>query len=120
MVFLRPVVMRDADTANRLSLDRYEQIRSFQKEMQPKPSVLVPINDSPVIPPMRRIDDAGQPLAAPQSSPGTTPNPAVRPPPPKGDGSPPTVNVPVITPPPAVDPSVPPAPAATPASGPGR
>ncbi|HEV7576778.1 MAG TPA: type II secretion system secretin GspD [Caldimonas sp.] len=120
MVFLRPVVMRDADTANRLSLDRYEQIRSFQKEMQPKPSVLVPINDSPVIPPMRRIDDAGQPLAAPQSSPGTTPNPAVRPPPPKGDGSPPTINVPVITPPPAVDPSVPPASAATPASGPGR
>ena len=51
MVFLRPVVMRDADTANRLSLDRYEQMRGFQKDMQPKPSVLVPINDSPVIPP---------------------------------------------------------------------
>ena len=71
MVFLRPVVMRDAETANRLSLDRYEQIRGFQKDMQPPPSLLVPINDSPVVPPMRRIDDAGQPLAAPQSSPGT-------------------------------------------------
>ncbi|MDQ6640859.1 MAG: type II secretion system secretin GspD, partial [Pseudomonadota bacterium] len=87
MVFLRPVVMRDADTANRLSLDRYEQIRGFQKEMQPPRSLLVPINDSPVIPPMRHIDDAGQPLAAPQSSPGTSPNPVVRPLPPKGDGS---------------------------------
>ena len=117
MVFLRPVVMRDADTANRISLDRYEQIRGFQKEMQPPRSVLVPINDSPVIPPMRRIDDAGQPLAAPQSSPGTAPNPVVRPLPPKGDGSPPPVNVPVIVPPPAVDPSAPPAPAAAPAPG---
>ncbi len=120
MVFLRPVVMRDADTANRISLDRYEQIRGFQKEMQPPRSLLVPINDSPVIPPMRRIDDAGQPLAAPQSSPGTAPNPVVRPLPPKGDGSPPTINVPVIVPPPAVDPSAPPAPAAVPASAPGR
>ena len=118
MVFLRPVVMRDADTANRLSLDRYEQIRGFQKDMQPKPSTLVPINDSPVIPPMRRIDDAGQPLAAPQSSPGTAPG-AIKPKaPPGGDGAP-TVNVPVIQPPAAVDPSAPPAPA-TSASGPGR
>jgi general secretion pathway protein D len=70
MVFLRPVVMRDADTANRLSIDRYEQIRGFQKDMQPPSSFLVPINDSPVIPPLRR-DDTSQPLAAPQSSPGT-------------------------------------------------
>ena len=115
MVFLRPVVMRDADTANRLSLDRYEQIRGFQKDMQPPNSFLVPINDSPVIPPMRRVDDAGQPLAAPQSSPGTAPN-VVKPVPPKGDGSPPPINVPVIQPPPAVNPSMPPAPA-TSASG---
>ena len=32
MVFLRPVVMRDAETAEPLSLDRYEQIRAFQKD----------------------------------------------------------------------------------------
>ena len=115
MVFLRPVVMRDADTANRLSLDRYEQIRGFQKDMQPPNSFLVPINDSPVIPPMRRVDDAGQPLAAPQSSPGTTPN-LVKPVAPKGDGSPPPVNVPVIQPPTRVDPTAPAA-AATSASG---
>ncbi len=116
MVFLRPVVMRDADTANRLSLDRYEQMRGFQKDMQPPRSFLVPINDSPVIPPMRHIDDAGQPLAAPQTSPGTAANPIVKPLPPKGDGSPPIVNVPVIQPPTAVDPTAAPAPA-TSASG---
>ena len=115
MVFLRPVVMRDADTANRLSLDRYEQMRGFQKDQQPPNSFLVPINDSPVIPPMRRVDDAGQPLAAPQSSPGTATN-IVKPVAPKGDGSPPPVNVPVIQPPTPVDPTVPAAPA-TSASG---
>ncbi|MBV9890967.1 MAG: type II secretion system secretin GspD, partial [Rhizobacter sp.] len=68
MVFLRPVVMRDADTTNRISLERYEQIRSFQREMQPTPSVLVPINESPVIAPIRPTGDTGQ-ISAPQSSP---------------------------------------------------
>ena len=122
MVFLRPVVMRDADTANRLSLDRYEQIRSSQKEMQPQPSLLLPINESPVVPPIRHIDDAGRPLAAPQSSPGTTPNPVVPPKPAPADGTP-TVNVPVIVPPPPVDPTAPPTSAPVPpppASAPGR
>jgi general secretion pathway protein D len=113
MVFLRPVVMRDAETTNRLSVDRYEQIRGFQKEMQPTPSVLVPINESPVIPPMRRVEDAGHPLAAPQTSPGTT-KPLPMPPPsdaplrPQGDSTPVPVVVPVIVPP-----------AAAPASAPG-
>jgi general secretion pathway protein D len=73
MVFLRPVVMRDAETANRLSIDRYEQIRGFQKDMQPPSSLVVPINDSPVIPPLRRLENTGEPLSAPQSSPGTAP-----------------------------------------------
>jgi general secretion pathway protein D len=103
MVFLRPVVMRDAETTNKLSLDRYEQIRGFQKEMQPTPSVLVPINESPVIPPMRRVDEAGRPLAAPQSSPGTTKPLPVLPqgeadPRPQGETTPVPVVVPVIVP----------------------
>ena len=71
MVFLRPVVMRDSDTTNRISLERYEQIRAFQREMQPSPSVLVPINESPVIAPIKPAGDTGQ-ISAPQSSPGTT------------------------------------------------
>jgi len=96
MVFLRPVVMRDAETTNRLSLDRYEQIRGFQKDMQPRSSVLVPINDSPVIPPMRRVEEDGQGLSAPQSSPGTTKPLPLRPQP---EAAPPsTVVVPVIVP----------------------
>ena len=53
MVFLRPVVLRDADSANRLSLDRYDQIRGEQKAAQPEPSIVMPINESPVLPPLR-------------------------------------------------------------------
>jgi len=105
MVFLRPVVMRDADTTNRISLDRYEQIRSFQREMQPNPSVLVPINESPVIAPIRPSGDTS-PISAPQSSPGTTK------PVPK---QPADATVPVVVP--VIVPSA--VPASAPASAPG-
>jgi len=53
MVFLRPVIMRDAETANKLSLDRYDLIRAQQKDAQPAPSIVLPINESPVLPPIR-------------------------------------------------------------------
>jgi general secretion pathway protein D len=53
MVFLRPVVLRDAESANRLSMDRYDQIRGEQKGSQPAPSLVMPINESPVLPPLR-------------------------------------------------------------------
>jgi general secretion pathway protein D len=53
MVFLRPVVMRDADSASKLSLDRYDLIRARQKDAQPSPSVILQNNDTPVIPPLR-------------------------------------------------------------------
>lgn len=51
MVFLRPVVLRDARDTTSLSLDRYEQMRAIQKEAQPVPSVVVPVNEAPVMPP---------------------------------------------------------------------
>ncbi len=50
MVFLRPVVLRDADSANRFSIDRYDQIRGLQQSGQPTPSRLLPINQAPVMP----------------------------------------------------------------------
>lgn len=53
MVFLRPMIMRDADAASKVSLDRYDLIRAMQKDAQPAPSVAMPINDSPVLPPQR-------------------------------------------------------------------
>ena len=53
MVFLRPVVLRDAASADKLSLDRYDLIRAQQKDAQPASSIVVPINDAPVVPPLR-------------------------------------------------------------------
>ncbi len=50
MVFLRPVVLRDAEGANRFSLDRYEQLRTRQGQAQPAPSVVLPINEAPSLP----------------------------------------------------------------------
>jgi general secretion pathway protein D len=71
MVFLRPVVVRDADSASRLSLDRYDQIRGEQKAAQPEQSYVLPINDSPVLPPLRAPRSPELPV-----SPATTPAPA--------------------------------------------
>ena len=50
LVFLRPVVIRDAAAASMLSLDRYEAIRAQQAAEQPTQKMLMPINESPVLP----------------------------------------------------------------------
>ncbi len=64
MVFLRPVVMRDAASSNSLSLDRYEQMRGEQKAAQPPRSFMMPINESPVLPPLRAPRNLGGAAAA--------------------------------------------------------
>jgi general secretion pathway protein D len=50
MVFLRPVVVRDAAASDALSMDRYELMRSTQQRAQPQNSSVVPINEAPVLP----------------------------------------------------------------------
>jgi len=67
MVFLRPVVVRDANATQALSNDRYEQMRSGQQAGQPAPSSLVPINEAPVLPalPPTPVRPANPPAAAP-------------------------------------------------------
>ncbi len=52
MVFLRPVVIRDAQSSEALSLDRYELMRAQEKEAQPVRSSTVPVNESAVMPPL--------------------------------------------------------------------
>ncbi len=51
IVFLRPIVLRDAESASRLSVDRYDQMRGQQGAMQPEASMVLPINQGPVLPP---------------------------------------------------------------------
>jgi general secretion pathway protein D len=51
MVFLRPVVVRDAAAVDSLSLDRYEAMRSGQAQAQPRPNALLQVDTAPVLPP---------------------------------------------------------------------
>ena len=72
MVFLRPVVIRDAVSTDELSLDRYDMMRNLQGTMgQPVPSAVVPVNVAPEM----------QPRLRPEPVPGQ-PQPAITVPPP--------------------------------------
>jgi general secretion pathway protein D len=53
MVFLRPVVLRDALSSEDFTINRYDMMRGVQQETQPQSSVMVPINDTAVLPPVR-------------------------------------------------------------------
>jgi general secretion pathway protein D len=77
MVFLRPVVVRDARATSSLALDRYELMRSVQQDSQPKPSTVLGINEAPVMPaPLSpntmTLTPQAPSLANPQSSPPLT------------------------------------------------
>jgi len=69
MVFLRPVVMRDASSSNKLSVDRYDLIRGEQKDVQLPTSPMMPIGGVPVIPPLKPTEDPSQPLTPPANRP---------------------------------------------------
>ncbi|CAA9430645.1 MAG: General secretion pathway protein D / Type II secretion outermembrane pore forming protein (PulD) [uncultured Ramlibacter sp.] len=70
MVFLRPIVVRDAVQSDELSLDRYDLMRLKQEAAQPQSSIVVPINSGPVLPvqtprpPPPAAAPAGPPLPA--------------------------------------------------------
>ena len=68
MVFLRPVVLRDARAVSNLSLDRYELMRAVQKDAQPASSSVLPINESPVMPPQSPPAAVTAPAPAPAAS----------------------------------------------------
>ena len=79
MVFLRPVVMRDAAASNSLSIDRYELLRGEQKNVFIPTNPLLPINGVPVIPPLKTVEDPTQPISPPSTRPpptGPAPTPA--------------------------------------------
>ncbi|MGE0099245.1 MAG: type II secretion system secretin GspD [Hydrogenophaga sp.] len=84
MVFLRPVVMRDARETSNLALDRYELMRSVQKDSQPVRSGVLGVNEAPVMPPQAPPTSPVPPLgSAPPvrslADPNTTP-PVIPPP----------------------------------------
>jgi general secretion pathway protein D len=65
MVFLRPVVIRDSGDSDALSLDRYDLMRGKQEIAQPPSSMVVPVNQGPVLPPLRRVEVPASAPAAP-------------------------------------------------------
>jgi general secretion pathway protein D len=69
MVFLRPVVVRDAQQTGSLAQDRYEVMRSIQQQAQPEKSSILGINEAPVLPP--RMDNGLRPAV---NSPATPAN----------------------------------------------
>ncbi|KQP48598.1 type II secretion system secretin GspD [Pseudorhodoferax sp. Leaf274] len=73
MVFLRPVVVRDNQSAEALSMDRYDLMRVGQQQAQPKESSLVRVNEAPVLPeqPLRRLTPAAAAVPAPLLPPST-------------------------------------------------
>ncbi len=87
MVFLRPVVMRDAQATNQVSTDRYEAIRAQQQGLQPEQNMLLrSVNAAPVLPTLppkqnpNSFTSPGNILNVPGAKPGlvdfTRPQPA--------------------------------------------
>lgn len=79
LVFLRPVVLRDAQAASSLALDRYEVIRAQQQQGQPVQKPLMPITDSPVLPEAPTKGQGGFPLLAPNTLTAPVPWPGTAP-----------------------------------------
>jgi general secretion pathway protein D len=50
MVFLRPVVVRDARQTESLAQDRYDIMRTLQQQAQPTESRILGINEAPLLP----------------------------------------------------------------------
>jgi general secretion pathway protein D len=76
LVFLRPIVMRSADDANKLTLDRYDLIRSQQQGVQPKNHLFLGAGQAPILPQQQPASAASQqslPPLAPASAPDATP-----------------------------------------------
>jgi general secretion pathway protein D len=65
MVFLRPVVVRDSQQSDELSIDRYDLMRLKQEAAQPTPSKVVPVNEAPVLPALRTEPRLGKPPLTP-------------------------------------------------------
>lgn len=72
MVFLRPVVMRDAAASDSLTADRYDLMRTNQREAQPASSAVLPINTAPILPSLRMSQELPLGLSA-QPKPAITP-----------------------------------------------
>jgi general secretion pathway protein D len=87
MLFLRPIVIRNQADADKMTMNRYDAIRSQQQSATPDKSVLMRINDSPVIPALKpdtHIDPSvpADPQTRSVTLPSVSPMPDLNSPPP--------------------------------------
>jgi len=75
MVFLRPVVLRDALATEGFTMDRYDLMRGSQQDAQPQSRDLVPVNQAPVLPATRAANPSAPATAPAFVSPGIAPAP---------------------------------------------
>ena len=62
MVFLRPTVLRDANSSSQISQDRYEAIRGLQQTSQPEANLIMRnVNAAPVLPAQNVMPPVTQP-----------------------------------------------------------
>jgi general secretion pathway protein D len=71
MVFLRPVVVRDASQTDALSQSRYQQMMGLQLQSQPAPNPVLGIDGAAVLPPLPVAPTATAPASPPK---GGAPN----------------------------------------------
>jgi len=62
MIFLRPVILKDANAAKPLTQDRYDYIRNLQNEVRQPPDVVLPATPPTQLPPMQDMQDKDKPL----------------------------------------------------------
>jgi general secretion pathway protein D len=84
LVFLRPVVLRDAQSTRSIAIDRYEAIRAEQQSAQPDPSRVISVNQGPVLPPLPERTTDKMPITVPpnlkpDAKPDLTPDLAPKP-----------------------------------------
>ncbi|MDR0479948.1 MAG: type II secretion system secretin GspD [Burkholderiaceae bacterium] len=89
MLFLRPVIVRDAAASESYSLDRYQYMRALQQGSQPKPSSMLEVGQAPVMPATTAVNP--QTTSRP-----TPPAPLMQVFP--GDSGPPATSSPTFTP----------------------
>ncbi|MDR0458457.1 MAG: type II secretion system secretin GspD, partial [Burkholderiaceae bacterium] len=75
MVFLRPIIVRDAAAAENYSMDRYEYMRALQQGTQPKPNSVLDVGQAPVMPAAAPVNPQAaarpaSPASAVQAPPG--------------------------------------------------
>jgi general secretion pathway protein D len=95
MVFLRPIVLRNAEQSVNITADRYDYIRGVQQTLQPSPSLLSGVG-APSLPQLQNGRPVGGPLV--NLPPGVQPIPPVNlpapgaSPPPAGENPAPNLN----------------------------